>query len=319
MNALVSVLVPVYNVEKYIERCLRSLFEQTYDNLEYIFIDDCSWDESMNILMKVYEEYLNRKRAVKVLCHTENKGIAQTRNELLKEATGEYCIFVDSDDYIELNAIEILYNKACETQAEIIRCNYYENYGGGKYKIAIHECIFDKRQLLEKAISSLSGVDAMWKLFVKSRLYVQNSLTFENGINACEDYIMSIKLFYYSNSTVDIPDVLYYYTVVGNSNSYTKNYALFLADRMKAIGSVKFFLESKGIFNKYQNALYTRILMCKQAYLINKDHFDLDKYYTLYPEANKVWRNFDYGRRETILFWLAEHKMTILIKILYLF
>ena len=264
-------------------------------------------------------QYPERYGSMKVLFHSKNVGIAQTRNELLKEAKGEYCIFIDSDDYVELNAIEILYNKACETGAEIIRYNYYVNNENGNYEVVTHEPMQNKQQLLEKAISSLSGVDAMWKLFVKRNLYDRNSLQFEDGINACEDYIMSIKLFYYSNLTVDISNVLYYYTVIGNSYSYTKNYELFLVDRIKAIGAVKTFLELNDIWQTYKKALYARIIMCKQTYLINKEYFNIDKYYTLYPEANKTWRNFAYGKREILLFWLAEHKMTILIKLIYLF
>lgn len=319
MSALISILIPIYRVENYIERCLHSVLGQTYENIEYIFIDDCSPDKSMAILAKVMQLYLDRMKFVKIIRHSKNVGIAQTRNELLKEAKGEYCIFVDSDDYVELNAIEILYSKACETGADIIRYNYYENYGNGTYKVVAYEPMQDKHQLLEKAISSLSGVDAMWKLFVKRNLYVRNSLSFEDGINACEDYIMSIKLFYFSNLTVDISNVLYYYTVVGNPYSYTKKYELFLIDRMKAIGAVKTFLELNGIWQIYKKSLYARIIMCKQAYLINKDYFDIDKYYTLYPEANKSWRNFAYGKREILLFWLAEHKMSALIKLFYLF
>ena len=166
------------------------------------------------------------------------------------------------------------------------------NNENGNYEVVTHEPMQNKQQLLEKAISSLSGVDAMWKLFVKRNLYDRNSLQFEDGINACEDYIMSIKLFYYSNLTVDISNVLYYYTVIGNSYSYTKNYELFLVDRIKAIGAVKTFLELNDIWQTYKKALYARIIMCKQTYLINKEYFNIDKYYTLYPEANKTWRNF---------------------------
>lgn len=319
MSALISILIPIYRVENYIERCLHSVFGQTYENIEYVFINDCSPDRSMVVLERVMQLYPNRIKFVKVISHSKNVGIAQTRNELLKEAEGEYCIFIDSDDYVELNAIEILYNKAHETGAEIVRYNYYENNENGNYKVVTHEPMQDKRQLLEKAISSLSGVDAMWKLFVRKELYARNSLKFEDGINACEDYIMSIKLFYYSNLTIDVSNVLYYYTVVGNPYSYTKNYELFLVDRIKAIGAVKTFLEFNGVWQTYKNSLYARIIMCKQAYLINKDYFDIDKYYALYPEANKSWRDFAYGKREVLLFWLAEHKMTILIKLIYLF
>ena len=97
----VSILVPVYGVEKYIERCARSLFEQTYENLEYIFVNDCTPDKSMEILMRVMEDYPNRKGNVRIFHHEHNRGLSAARNTALDAATSPFVTHVDSDDYLD--------------------------------------------------------------------------------------------------------------------------------------------------------------------------------------------------------------------------
>ncbi|MBQ1779984.1 MAG: glycosyltransferase family 2 protein, partial [Bacteroidales bacterium] len=121
----VSILVPIYEVEKYIERCARSLFEQTYDNLEYIFVDDCSPDKSMEILEQVMEDYPNRKKQVRIIRHEHNRGLAAARNTALDAATSPFITHVDSDDYLSLDAIHLLVNKQVETDADIVSGNYF--------------------------------------------------------------------------------------------------------------------------------------------------------------------------------------------------
>ena len=94
----VSILVPVHNVEKFIEKCARSLFEQTYENLEYVFVDDCSPDKSMDVLERVVDEYPTRKSQIKVVRNAVNKGASESKNIAVANATGEFVSFVDSDD-----------------------------------------------------------------------------------------------------------------------------------------------------------------------------------------------------------------------------
>lgn len=95
----ISLLIPVYGVEKYIERCARSLFGQTYQNIEYIFVDDCTKDSSIAVLKKVLDDYPFRKEQVTIIHHNFNKGLSAARNTAFNHATGDYIIHVDSDDY----------------------------------------------------------------------------------------------------------------------------------------------------------------------------------------------------------------------------
>ena len=121
----VSVIIPVYGVEKYIEQCARSLFEQTMqEGIEFIFIDDCSPDRSIGILKEVLKEYPHREPQVKIIRHSENQGSGGTRRTGVENATGEYVIHCDSDDWVEPDMYETLYRKAAKEDADIVGCDY---------------------------------------------------------------------------------------------------------------------------------------------------------------------------------------------------
>ena len=104
----ISVIIPVYNVEKYIERCVRSLFEQTLGEIEYIFVDDCTPDGSIAILRRIIEDYPERKPFVSIISHEQNKGLAIARRTGVNAACGEYVAFCDSDDWVDTNMYEKL-------------------------------------------------------------------------------------------------------------------------------------------------------------------------------------------------------------------
>ena len=116
----ISIIIPIYNVAKYIEKCVCSLMEQTLDDIEYIFVNDCTLDNSIEILQKTLEKYPNRKDSCKIIHHDTNKGPAVTRNTGLELAIGEYIAFCDSDDWVEITMYEELYNKAKKENADIV-------------------------------------------------------------------------------------------------------------------------------------------------------------------------------------------------------
>mgnify|MGYP000541624267 CR=1 FL=1 len=111
-NPLVSVIVPIYGVEPYIEKCARSLFEQSLENMVFIFVNDCTPDKSVEILRQVIEDYPRRYLQIQIIEHEENRGLAMARNSGLLIAKGEYIIHCDSDDWVELDMYEEMYEKA---------------------------------------------------------------------------------------------------------------------------------------------------------------------------------------------------------------
>ena len=124
MEPKVSILIPVYKAEKYISQCLESVLRQTYNNLEIIIVDDASPDNSIAIAESLIQKNEN-KFDIKILHNEKNKGIAETRNTLLDYATGDYILFVDSDDYIEIDAIDSLANIVNKADCDIVRCGYF--------------------------------------------------------------------------------------------------------------------------------------------------------------------------------------------------
>lgn len=120
MGYRVSILVPIYGVEQYIERRARSLFEQTCQELEYVFVNDCTPDKSMELLSGVLEDYPERKGAVKIVNHEKNRGLAASRNTGVENATGEFVCLVDSDDWLERNAVEVLLEGQQKKDADMV-------------------------------------------------------------------------------------------------------------------------------------------------------------------------------------------------------
>ena len=108
---MVSICIPIYGVEKYIERCAISLFEQTYQNIEYIFVDDCTPDKSVEILKSVIERYPNRKPYVRIIKHKKNRGLGSARNTAVDAAKGEFLMHVDSDDWIDNDCVRLCVEK----------------------------------------------------------------------------------------------------------------------------------------------------------------------------------------------------------------
>ena len=120
MSGLVSILVPVYGVEKYMERCTVSLMEQTYRELEYVFVDDCSPDGSVEVLRKVVARYPERAGMVRIVRHERNQGLAAARNTALENASGKYVMHVDSDDYIDVRTVEKAMERMRAEDADVV-------------------------------------------------------------------------------------------------------------------------------------------------------------------------------------------------------
>lgn len=217
----VSVVVPVYGTEKFIERCARSLFEQTLDDIEYIFVDDCSPDNSVTLLRDILKEYPMRKRHTFILRHNTNKGLPLARKTGLDKATGNYIIHCDSDDWVEKNAYEKLYQAALATDSDIVFCGYYAV--GDKQKVPIQSNLtktdsdyFLRALLAGKFMGSLCLALCRRELYN----YIQEYPT----ANMIEDLALMVQLVHASKKCTMIPDSLYNYFYRESSISYAKGY-----------------------------------------------------------------------------------------------
>lgn len=121
----VSVIIPVYGVELYIGKCAKSLFEQSLENIEFIFVDDCTKDNSIAIIQQLLENYPNRKKQTLILHHEENLGLPKARLTGIQKATGEYIVHCDGDDWIELDMYQSMYELAIAENSDIVICDYF--------------------------------------------------------------------------------------------------------------------------------------------------------------------------------------------------
>ncbi len=314
MSKIVSILIPVYKSERYIEECLRSVFEQTYENIEYILINDATPDNSMAIVYKIIEKYPNRKPFVKIFENEINQGVAYTRNLLINNAIGDYIYFVDSDDFIDKNAVETLLLTAEKEQADIARCNYYK-YKDGKNKAIIRKD-YKYKDKIQDCLSNDVGMTSLWLLLIRRSLFTRNGLSFPSNINGCEDFLMTIKLFYYANKIADTPNVLYYYRL-DNCNSITQQESIFRSDSCNAINEIMLFLKEKKIYDQYNNLCLRLKFTAKQHFLINKSIRDIDKYISTFPESNSYYKQLPYSKKQKLMFFLAEHNQTTLLRLLF--
>ena len=217
---LVSVCVPVYKVEQYIERCARSLFEQTYENIEYVFVDDCSPDNSIAIVKRVAEQYPHRKPNVRLIRHKTNSGLGQARNTGVFEAKGIFILHVDSDDYIDANVVKRLVEKQKETKADIVRYPKKILY---KTKTQIEQVreYNSPRDLLEDILACKIAGNVCGGL-IRTSLYRDNNIKVEGHVSQSEDFQVMPRLLYYAKSIAVVNDVYYYYDRTGE-NSYSNN------------------------------------------------------------------------------------------------
>lgn len=192
----VSVIVPIYKVELYIERCVRSLMEQTMNSdIEFIFINDCTPDGSMDVLCRVIAEYPKRAEQVRIINHSENRGIAYTRAEGIREARGEYLGWCDSDDWCEKNMFEKMYLATELGSKDVVVCDYYRHLLKGTY----YENSGDFKSLIEY-MNSIYKVN-LWQTFsvlytklIRRSICIENKIYPYEGINRSEDLNVMIRI-----------------------------------------------------------------------------------------------------------------------------
>lgn len=213
----VSILTPVYGVEKYIEQCARSLFEQSYAHIEYIFVNDCTPDHSIDILQSLVAAYPGRADQIHIINHEHNKGVGAARQTALMAATGDYIMFADSDDFLPSHAVETLVRKAESSEADLIDGAYAEWSDG---KAGLPQLPFDVtgKKFLKLLICQNIITNRLWGRLYKRSLIMEHKIFFEEGINYAEDLFWNAQFLYYGRKVL-VKDVVYYYRT-DNVNSY---------------------------------------------------------------------------------------------------
>lgn len=272
----VSVLVPIYGVENFIKRCAVSLFTQSYDNVEYIFVDDCSPDNSIKILLDVIDEFKGIEKKVKIIHHERNRGLAASRNTAVDNSSGDFILHVDSDDYLEKNAIELCVKKQLETNADIVSFDFIMHYNHKCSFVTKKELNSQKCDILCQVLSRNTFV-CVCGMLIRTCLYKDNDITVLEGVNNSEDYQTSPRIIYYANNIAYLDIPLYHYDRT-NEKSYTASFSEIKGfQSFKAVEILEDFFENKDAI--YWDALAVGKLKIYLAFrlsivrnkIINKD------------------------------------------------
>lgn len=218
-NPLCSILICFYRVEGFIERCAKSVLGQSYPNIEYVFIDDCSPDNSLAILESTISQFPLRSSQIKILRNNANLGIASSRNKAVDNCTGEFILWVDADDYISVDAVSHLISLQLQTNADIISAKFIEVGNDGQRERSL--CQVKTRQEMLIGLLNFSILPMLWGRLIRTSLYRDNHIKALDGINYREDSQVISRLVYYSNRIATLDEVIYYYDRT-NECSYMK-------------------------------------------------------------------------------------------------
>lgn len=295
--AKVSFAVTLYNESQWIERAARHLFEQTLDDLEYVFINDGSTDNSVDIILRVLEEYPHRKKQVRIINHEHNMGCAAAKRDSFLYATGQYVLSSDADDYVDIHIAEKLYNKAIETDADMVVCNawFEDNKIPGKFHVYnfLPKGVKGDGENVRFETITRQVFGSLWTRLVKREIISKNEIMWPVCNKICDQPI-TVQLAYFSKKIAGVHEPLYYYCY----HPFSVSRASSVDNTLKMMESFKTnfqlivdFLKSREEYEKYETFFIINYKAQIKNLLIKyiNDRQILRLWRNTFPEVNKVY------------------------------
>lgn len=304
----VSIIVPVYKVEEYLPRCVDSLINQTYKNIEIILVDDGSPDNSP----KICDEYASKDSRIRVI-HKENAGVSEARNTGIDNAKGDYICFVDSDDYVNAYMVEKLTTSANENNSDmVVVSGYYKAY---KDKIVeVRSSNIDKK--CNKDFSIFWG-DLISHRSACTTLYKRNTIKdirFNSNLKIAEDFLFVIQAMKKSKTISSVDECLYYYFINDASVMRTIGVSRYQNEIMGLMECRKEFEDDDRVFAISSFDIY---MVACGAYLAGfKDIYKEYKYLNTKENYRQYYKNCK-SRNAKIKAYLFRHKLLSLYKLIY--
>lgn len=304
----ISVVIPVYNTAEYLSRCLDSILSQTFSDFEIVLIDDGSKDASGEIC----DEYAKNDRRIRVF-HKDNQGVSVARNFGLEKAQGEWVIFIDSDDWIDMNMLGRMHDKAVWENSDLVYGDMNVVYKDHTDVLHIAKYESCKEQMLNNFIqSSFSTIVGM---LVKRSLYDMNDIRFPVGIGYCEDFYVAVRLMLYSHTISYIPTPYYCYNRQ-NESSATLNYspAHYSMVQWVFVDTIDFF-KRKGQYESYAKSLCWRLLNSEQELVLDRKTYH--NFLITHPDSHKyIWDCPYLNLKTKIMMWSISHNMRFIAELL---
>lgn len=312
-NIKVSILVPVYGVEKYIGQCARTLFEQDYQNIEYVFVNDCTKDKSIEVLQETLKAYPHRASQVKIINHEMNKGLSGARNTALENSCGEYILPVDSDDFLSSpKTVSLLIEKAVNEDDDIV---FYNMQLFPSQRIFDHIEFYNIKELTRNIIKRELSL-SIWGCLYKKKTFTDNNIRSLENVSMGEDYAIKPRLTYYAKKIGYLHQPFYCYRQE-NTNSITKKFkSKHIDDLRTCIDGFTDFFSTKPDYEDYKEAIRIGEFRCKIQCLrlwasMQGDNKDFDKIQTLFPNEVKIKLSFS----DFVISKLAKYRLTSILKL----
>lgn len=279
--SLISVIIPFYNVERYIGKCIGSILRQSYENIEVILVDDAATDNSLEICKK----YACKDKRVRILEQPENMGVDKARFRGLESAKGEYIMFVDSDDFLPLNAVSVLYEEMRCSKADIVEGGMYrvlDSWGLIKKKRVCERSEIEQPALFRDYFISFFGINKLgvnlWGKLYKKDLFDKANVK-PSGMKMGEDLLLNMRLFPFVNKYVVTNHNVYYYRYGGMTSKFNPT----LYSDLKKQYAIK--MKMLEEYNYPKGIRTTKIEMCNvlcshlsQLYRFNKSEEDIKSF-----------------------------------------
>ena len=308
MNPKVTIIITIFNCEDYIKTCARSLFEQTLDGLEYLFVNDATPDNSMNILKSIIADYPSRKPYIKIINLEKNGGVSNARRIGIEIASGEYVIHADSDDWVDRDMYERLYRKAKETDADIVGCNFRHEFTDQQYDF--HQQYANS---IEENISRLINgriFPSLCTSLTRRSLIVEKGVIFPVGLNMGEDLYFNLQLYLHARKIVSMDWAPYHYRHTESSSCVQRTRKSIDSD-IAIAGKIEKLMRGQKLFEKYAKDIEYRKFFSKLPLIHDLNDESLYKeWLNIYPETNKkIWQYDKIDWKQKIELWLAAKGM----------
>lgn len=313
MQPRLSIIIAVYNCEKYIETCARSLFEQTLEDIEYIFVNDATPDNSINILERIIDNYTYRKPLVKIISLEKNCGVSNARKIGIENATGEYVIHTDSDDWVDIDMFERLYHKAKETDADIVGCNFRHEFSDKQYDF--HQQYADTIENNIRHLINGKIFPSLCTSLTRRSLIEENNISFPVGLNMGEDLFFNLQLYLHAKKIVSIDWAPYHYRHTDDSSCVKRTRASIDSD-IAIASHIEKLMREQNLYEKYAKDIeyrkfYSKLPLMKD--LSNKKNYH--DWLTTFPETNKkIWRYTQINWKRKIELWFAANHLLLAAK-----
>lgn len=309
----VSVIIPMYNVERVINRCLHSLEQQNLKGVEILFVDDSSTDNSVKKLSAWINAHRKSDKYYHLICHDTNQGVAVARNTGLEHAKGKYIYYVDADDYIEPNALSNLYQIAEDNQADIVGCEWYLSFERNERHMV--QCdVGTGKDLFQKMAQGVMRWN-LWLFLVKRDLYESHGIRFIPQQNMGEDMMVMSKLSLLA-SKVQIIHKPYYHYIQFNTNSLTKKYQDNFPQIVANLQEIEGYLQKN--YQELKELVYLMQLNAKLPFLISSKESDYQFWLKTFPDANQyIEKNSNSSWYTRYIQLAARNKQFWILKLYY--